>query len=365
MDGTSCRFRSVVADSYRSRRLPVIDLYPLLLRRLHSAIVLIRLVYQRCDGERRDTSWAEPSQVCRVTLTLRAVAFCVVPKKTKHNKKTSLSAFHSRSKVAIFFPVCLAFLWTFARCVWTNSSCVCKNVFQYTAGVDVSCMGSLLGLSHAGRMLSFPRFFSTFLFLPPEGLKKVRNPDRMYRSAVCYAGHGPPKSISDDTETNSKSQLLILATRWPIYYSFIDSFIYLLISSDPPRHALPPNHPAPTPPSNTQHLLRLFCWLKCLLYGITLSIAEVLSLTKSDCFGLRPWDQDLSIPSEKKHTFPAINYSLTLTSALWWLNGDSCQCESAMLAIKKKKKKCNSWKERVWLKKTTSPDRYVGLFIYF
>ncbi|TKS76731.1 hypothetical protein D9C73_010821 [Collichthys lucidus] len=36
----------------------------------------------------------------------------------------------------------------------------------------------------------------------PEGLKKVRNPDRMYRSAVCYAGHGPPKSISDDTETN-------------------------------------------------------------------------------------------------------------------------------------------------------------------
>ncbi|XP_072222893.1 calmodulin-binding transcription activator 1 isoform X3 [Leuresthes tenuis] len=38
----------------------------------------------------------------------------------------------------------------------------------------------------------------------PEGLKKVRNPDRMYRSAVCYAGHGPPKSISDDTETNNE-----------------------------------------------------------------------------------------------------------------------------------------------------------------
>ncbi|XP_034028827.1 calmodulin-binding transcription activator 1 isoform X4 [Thalassophryne amazonica] len=37
----------------------------------------------------------------------------------------------------------------------------------------------------------------------PEGLKKVRNPDRMYRSAACYAGHGPPKSISDDTETNN------------------------------------------------------------------------------------------------------------------------------------------------------------------
>ncbi|XP_068180349.1 calmodulin-binding transcription activator 1 [Antennarius striatus] len=38
----------------------------------------------------------------------------------------------------------------------------------------------------------------------PEGLKKVRNPDRMYRSAVCFAGHGPPKSISDDTETNNE-----------------------------------------------------------------------------------------------------------------------------------------------------------------
>ncbi|XP_077431778.1 calmodulin-binding transcription activator 1 isoform X3 [Vanacampus margaritifer] len=38
----------------------------------------------------------------------------------------------------------------------------------------------------------------------PEGLKKVRNPDRMYRSTVCYAGHGPPKSISDDTETNNE-----------------------------------------------------------------------------------------------------------------------------------------------------------------
>ncbi|XP_067096008.1 calmodulin-binding transcription activator 1 isoform X1 [Osmerus mordax] len=38
----------------------------------------------------------------------------------------------------------------------------------------------------------------------PEGLKKIRNPDRMYRSAVCYAGHGPPKSISDDTEMNNE-----------------------------------------------------------------------------------------------------------------------------------------------------------------
>lgn len=66
----------------------------------------------------------------------------------------------------------------------------------------------------------------------PEGLKKVRNPDRMFRSAVCYAGHGPPKSISDDTEMNSKSQLLILH-RWPIYYSFIDSFIYVLTPPPP------------------------------------------------------------------------------------------------------------------------------------
>ncbi|XP_071228435.1 calmodulin-binding transcription activator 1-like isoform X1 [Salvelinus alpinus] len=38
----------------------------------------------------------------------------------------------------------------------------------------------------------------------PEGLKKIRNPDRMYRSAVCYAGHAPPKNISDDTEMNNE-----------------------------------------------------------------------------------------------------------------------------------------------------------------
>nr|XP_046193152.1 calmodulin-binding transcription activator 1 isoform X2 [Oncorhynchus gorbuscha] len=38
----------------------------------------------------------------------------------------------------------------------------------------------------------------------PEGLKKIRNPDGMYRSAVCYAGHAPPKSISDDTEMNNE-----------------------------------------------------------------------------------------------------------------------------------------------------------------
>ncbi|XP_061703493.1 uncharacterized protein LOC133515207 isoform X3 [Syngnathoides biaculeatus] len=38
----------------------------------------------------------------------------------------------------------------------------------------------------------------------PYGLKKVRNPDRMYRSSVCYAGHGPPKTITDDTDTNNE-----------------------------------------------------------------------------------------------------------------------------------------------------------------
>ncbi|XP_021325680.1 calmodulin-binding transcription activator 1 isoform X12 [Danio rerio] len=38
----------------------------------------------------------------------------------------------------------------------------------------------------------------------PEGLKKIRNPDRMYRSAVCYSAHAPPKSVSDDTETNNE-----------------------------------------------------------------------------------------------------------------------------------------------------------------
>ncbi|XP_051961111.1 calmodulin-binding transcription activator 1-like isoform X4 [Xyrauchen texanus] len=38
----------------------------------------------------------------------------------------------------------------------------------------------------------------------PEGLKKIRNPDRMYRSAVCYSAHAPPKSVGDDTETNTE-----------------------------------------------------------------------------------------------------------------------------------------------------------------
>lgn len=140
--------------------------------------------------------------------------------------------------------------------------------------------------------------FLYFSLCPPEGLKKVRNPDRMYRSAVCYAGHGPPKSISDDTETNSKIHLFILNRRSyrPLAGQFIiHSFIYFLISSI--HMPLPLSSPLPFS-LLTQHRLRLLCWLKCLLYGISLSIAEVLSLTTSDCFRLGPGDQDLSRPRE-------------------------------------------------------------------
>lgn len=85
------------------------------------------------------------------------------------------------------------------------------NAFQKTVCSFCWCClhgGVCLGIT-GWENASFPRF-SLLFSLPPEGLKKVRNPDRMYRSAVCYAGHGPPKNISDDTETNSKSQLLIL-----------------------------------------------------------------------------------------------------------------------------------------------------------
>lgn len=53
-------------------------------------------------------------------------------------------------------------------------------------------------------------------------------------------------------------------------------------------------------PLLTQHRLWLLRWLKCLLYGISLSIAEVLPLTTSDCFRLRPGDQDLSGPSRRR-----------------------------------------------------------------
>ncbi|XP_016137936.1 calmodulin-binding transcription activator 1 isoform X3 [Sinocyclocheilus grahami] len=37
-----------------------------------------------------------------------------------------------------------------------------------------------------------------------KGLKKIRNPDRMYRTAVGYTGHVPPKSVSDDTDNNNE-----------------------------------------------------------------------------------------------------------------------------------------------------------------
>lgn len=161
--------------------------------------------------------------------------------------------------------------------------------------------------------------FLYFSLLPPEGLKKVRNPDRMYRSAVCYAGHGPPKSISDDTETNSKSQLLILhCCKRPLAgLSIIHSLIHLFTSwFHPPTHPPLPcysfSHSSPFLLLQHNTSSGLLCWLKCLLYGITLSIAEVLSLTKSDCFRLRPGDQDLRRPSERKLTLWAINYSLVL-----------------------------------------------------
>nr|XP_055039884.1 calmodulin-binding transcription activator 1 isoform X7 [Misgurnus anguillicaudatus] len=39
---------------------------------------------------------------------------------------------------------------------------------------------------------------------PGKGLKKVRNPDRMYRTAVGYTGHIPPKSVNDDTDNNNE-----------------------------------------------------------------------------------------------------------------------------------------------------------------
>lgn len=73
------------------------------------------------------------------------------------------------------------------------------------------------------------------LSLPPEGLKKIRNPDRMYRSAVCYSGHAPPKGVSDDTEMNSKSWLLILhpwhCSKGPLAgWSIINSSIHLFTS---------------------------------------------------------------------------------------------------------------------------------------
>ncbi|XP_049608443.1 calmodulin-binding transcription activator 1 isoform X4 [Syngnathus scovelli] len=38
----------------------------------------------------------------------------------------------------------------------------------------------------------------------PEGLKRVPNLDKMFRSSVCYAGHGSPKSIGDDAKSNNE-----------------------------------------------------------------------------------------------------------------------------------------------------------------
>ena len=95
-----------------------------------------------------------------------------------------------------------------------------------------------------------------FSLCSPEGLKKVRNPDRMYRTAVCYAGHGPPKSISDDTEMNSKSySYLHRSYKRPLAgHCVMTSSVYpLTFSFHPPIHKtsyLPHTHPIPcSPPS--------------------------------------------------------------------------------------------------------------------
>ncbi|GLD64951.1 calmodulin-binding transcription activator 1-like isoform X1 [Lates japonicus] len=44
----------------------------------------------------------------------------------------------------------------------------------------------------------------------PEGLKKIRNPERMVRIAVGYTGHTPPKS--DDTDANTETLVPILVS---------------------------------------------------------------------------------------------------------------------------------------------------------
>lgn len=49
-------------------------------RRLRPVIVLIHLVYQRCDGERHRRAW-KPGQVCGVSVTLLAVTFSLFQKK--------------------------------------------------------------------------------------------------------------------------------------------------------------------------------------------------------------------------------------------------------------------------------------------
>lgn len=238
-----------------------------------------------------------------------------------------------------------------------SRSCVFKCV--WIPSVHVVAWGvcsAVTGCENA----SFPRF-SLLFSLPPEGLKKVRNPDRMYRSAVCYAGHGPPKSISDDTETNSKSQLLILhcCSERPLAgQSIIHSSIHLFTSwfhPFPPCPTPPHLHPLPSfllLQHNTS--CGLLCWLKCLLYGITLSIAEVLSLTKSDCFRLRPGDQDLSRPSERKLTFWAINYGLCTClfaayslTCVWWRGKKSIKVNNTASSCKIKFSMIWSSREKV------------------
>lgn len=96
---------------------------------------------------------------------------------------------------------------------------------------------------------------------------------------------------------------------------FIHPFIYLLLDFIHP-HA--PASLLPLPFSLlTQHRLRLLCWLKCLLYGISLSIAEVLSLTTSDCFRLGPGDQDLSRPREGRQASIIVLHVHFLVGSGW------------------------------------------------
>ena len=133
-----------------------------------------------------------------------------------------------------------------------------------------------------------------FSLCSPEGLKKVRNPDRMYRTAVCYAGHGPPKSISDDTEMNSKSySYLHRSYKRPLAgHCVMTSSVYPLTFS---LHLLLLSTPS------LQVLLVQECVLLiqvCALQDHVLK-AVVLLLTRSDCFRLRPGIRTRANPSER------------------------------------------------------------------
>lgn len=118
-----------------------------------------------------------------------------------------------------------------------------------------------------------------------------------------------------------RAQLLILhrCSKRPLAGpSIIHSLIHLFTSwwhqSTYPSPSYPLLSPPTTPPQlhpSSGCFSKEQCSVDWSVYfnGITLSIAEVLSLTKSDCFRLRLGDQDLSGPSETMLTRWAINYS--------------------------------------------------------